>query len=61
MRAYSLPSGVLDEVLHLQLCASALPRRLELLFHESSVVVLALGFEYLLQPEKRSRITRVAI
>ena len=50
-----------DQIIQLQLCASAFPRGLELLLHEAGVVFLALGLECLLQPEQRTRVARVLV
>ena len=40
-----------DQIIQLQLRASAFPRGLELFLHKARIVFLALGLEPLLQPE----------
>jgi hypothetical protein len=50
-----------DQIIQLQLRASAFPRGLKLLLHKASIVFLALGLERLLQPEQRTRVARVVV
>src|SRR6266478_2483360 len=48
-----------DQIIQLQLRASAFPRGLELLLHKAGIVFLALGLERLLQSEQRTWVARV--
>src|SRR6266404_416027 len=54
-------SKPLHQILHLQLSLSALPRIAKLLLDEPRVITAVLGFQRLMQPEQRPRISWILL